>query len=165
MTNRVLVAGIGNIFLGDDGFGVEVARRLLGQPAPDGVRIADFGIRGVHLAYELMNGYQTVILVDATPRGDQPGSLYLIEPDLADLAARLGGGAAPLLDAHDMTPDSVLSLLAALGGEVGRVLVVGCEPASLDEGMGLSPAVAAAVGPAVDTVTTLVAQLPEGVRG
>src|SRR6516225_7125141 len=79
---RILVAGIGNIFLGDDAFGVEVARRLAARPQPDGVRVADFGIRGIDLTYALLDGYETVILVDATPRGGQPGTLYVIEPDV-----------------------------------------------------------------------------------
>jgi hydrogenase maturation protease len=159
VTERVLVAGIGNIFLGDDGFGVEVARRLAGEPPLPGVRVADFGIRGVHLAYELMNGYATVILVDATPRGGEPGSLYLIEPDLAELAdiAARSGSNTPVMDAHEMTPDSVLALLAALGGEVGRVLVLGCEPARAEEGIGLSAPVSAAVDEAVRVVHDLAA--------
>src|SRR6188768_1968294 len=101
MSQRTLVAGIGNIFLGDDGFGVEVTRRLSQEPIPDGVRVADFGIRGIHLAYELLDQqYETTVLVDATPRGGQPGTVYLIEPELESL----GVGDPDLSDAHGMTP-------------------------------------------------------------
>lgn len=157
MSRRVLVAGIGNIFLGDDGFGVAVARRLAGEDLPAGVRVADFGIRGVHLAYELIDGYDTAILVDATSRGDEPGTLYLIEPDLEDNKQRRSSG-DPVMDAHDMTPESVLALVTVLGGRLGRVLVIGCEPASTDERMGLSEPVARAVDEAVRVVRELVAE-------
>jgi hydrogenase maturation protease len=144
-----LVACVGNIFLGDDGFGVEVARRLAGLAIPAGARVADFGIRGIHLAYELADrGYETVILVDATPRGGEPGTVYLIEPDLDRLGEPGPGGA----DAHGMDPQTVFSLLKTLGGKVGRVLIVGCEPASTQEEMGLSEPVSAAVDEAVKLV-------------
>jgi hydrogenase maturation protease len=156
MNRRVLVAGIGNIFLGDDGFGVEVARRLAGEELPAGVRVVDFGIRGVHLAYELMDGYHTAILVDAVSRGDEPGTLYVIEPDLGDVDQRQSLG-DPVMDAHYMTPESVLALVGMLGGRLGRVLVVGCEPASTDERIGLSEPVARAVDEAVRVVRQLVA--------
>jgi hydrogenase maturation protease len=146
----VLVAGIGNIFLGDDGFGVEVARQLAGRPLPPGVEVVDTGVRGVHLAYQLLDGYHTVILVDATRRGGEPGTVYLIE-------APEPGGPAPreaLIDGHRMSPDTVLALLDTLSAGTGgsrprRVLVVGCEPASVAEGIGLSEPVAAAVEEAV----------------
>ena len=138
MSPRVLVAGVGNVFLGDDGFGVEVARRLAATPLPDGVKVVDFGIRGVHLAYELLDQqYDTTVLVDATPRGGDPGTVYLLEPDLQTL------GADPeAADAHAMSPDAVFGLLRRLGGTPGRVLVVGCEPARAEEEMGLSDEVA-----------------------
>ncbi len=143
---HTLVACVGNIFLGDDGFGVEVARRLAGRELPAGVRAADFGIRGVHLAYELAEkSYETVILVDATPRGGEPGTVYLIEPDLD----RLGEAASGQADAHGMDPQTVFALLKTLGGRPGRVLIVGCEPASTEEEMGLSEPVSAAVEEAV----------------
>jgi len=151
VSGRVLVAGIGNIFLGDDGFGVEVARRLTGERFPAGVRVADFGIRGLHLAYELLDGYDTAILVDAAPRGGRPGTVYVIEPDPATAPPD-----APL-DAHGLTPTAVLAAVKALGGEVGRVLVVGCEPATTEEGIGLSEPVALAVNEAVRVVRELVA--------
>jgi len=156
---RVLVAGAGNIFLSDDAFGVEVARRLADIPVPDGVEIADVGIRGVHLAYQLLDGYDLLILVDALQRGGEPGTVYLIEPDL-DAAAPVGGGdpGQPPVDAHGMTPDAVFATLKSLGGTVGKALVVGCEPADLSEGIGLSPVVAAAVQPAAETVLDLLAE-------
>jgi hydrogenase maturation protease len=138
----VLVAGVGNIFLSDDGFGVEVARRLAGVDLGPDVKVADFGIRGVHLAYELLDGYDFVILVDASPRGGEPGTLYVIEPEEPETP---DPDEVPPLDAHGI-----------LGGKVDRLLVVGCEPAVADEGMGLSPAVEAAVDPAVKLVQDLI---------
>jgi hydrogenase maturation protease len=168
-TGRTLVAGIGNIFLGDDGFGVEVAARLAGAELPDGVRVVDYGIRGMHLAYDLAGGYDTAILVDAAPRGGPPGTLYVIEPELgsgadhADAAAPRSGKetdspiAVPILDAHGMEPDVVLGMLDTLGGgRPGRILVVGCEPASVDYGIGLSDPVAAMVDEAAAVVLKLV---------
>ena len=146
----ILVAGIGNIFLSDDGFGSEVARRLASEPLPEGVRVLDVGIRGLHLAYELLDGYDLLILVDALATGAAPGTVSVFEPEVDDLE--------PAVDAHGMDPATVLSTLKGLGGEVGRVLVVGCEPASLEEGMGLSPVVAQAVDAAVDAVRRLVAR-------
>lgn len=149
---RTLVAGIGNIFLGDDGFGVEVAQRLARESLPGEVRVGDFGIRGLHLAYELLDGgYERTILVDATARGGAPGTVYLIEPELDSPAA------AASADAHAMDPRTVFATLKALGGDPGRVLIVGCEPASVAEGIGLSDPVANAVGEAVRLVRELVA--------
>ena len=149
---RILVAGVGNVFLGDDGFGVEVANRLSSLALPEHVRVADFGIRGVHLAYELLErGYETTILVDATPRGGEPGTVYLLEPDLE----HLGHGGADLADAHGMDPRAVFGLLARLGGTPGRVLIVGCEPARTEEEMGLSEPVSAAVDEAVRMILEL----------
>jgi hydrogenase maturation protease len=163
MTGRTLVACLGNIFLGDDGFGVEVARRLASHDLPEGVRVTDYGIRGMHLAYDLAEGFDTTILVDAAQRGGEPGTVYVIEPEPAgDGGSGVGPGAASalggmgLFDAHGMQPDVVLDMAGALGAEAGRVLVVGCEPANLEEGIGLSPPVAAAVDEAVRVVTRLV---------
>jgi hydrogenase maturation protease len=149
VTGGVLVAGIGNIFLSDDGFGVEVARRLAASPPP-GVRVADFGIRGVHLAYEMLDGFDGVILVDAVPMGEPPGTLAVMEPERPGPGRPGPGGPGPpdqeqVLDAHSMSPDVVLGMLARLGGTIDRIYVVGCQPACLDEGMGLSAPVAAAV--------------------
>jgi hydrogenase maturation protease len=148
---RVLVAGIGNIFLGDDGFGVEVAARLASIPMADDVRVADFGIRGVHLAYELLSGYDALVLVDAVPMGEPPGTVAVIVPDLADVTVP-GDDIAPALDAHSMNPATVLGMLHSLGGAVAHIRIVGCEPALIEERIGLSPVVAAAVEPAVASV-------------
>jgi len=154
VTPRVLVAGVGNIFCSDDGFGPEVARRLATTPLPAGVRVVDFGIRGVHLAYELLDGYDVAILVDAIGSGEPAGTISVLEPAMA--AAGAGGGGA-VVDAHSLAPDAVLALLAQLGGSVDKVLVVGCQPAEDGEGMGLSPLVEAAVDTAVGVVVGLIA--------
>jgi hydrogenase maturation protease len=154
---RILIAGIGNIFLGDDAFGVEVARQLAARALPGNVQVKDFGIRGYDLAYALLDGYDLVILVDACPRGSEPGTLYVIEPELG--AATEPGGAA--LDAHTMNPVSVLRLAESMGTISSRILLVGCEPADLggEEGhMGLSEPVAAAVSEAVNLVEQLIAK-------
>lgn len=157
MTGRVLVAGIGNIFLGDDGFGVEVTRRLDAVDLPDHVKVEDFGIRGVHLAYELMDGYDTAILVDAVPRGNAPGTVYVIEPQLDASTDAVRAAASPVMDAHSMEPTSVLRLVNSMGGAVDRILIVGCEPGNTDEGIGLSPEVEGAIDDAVQLVRDLVA--------
>ena len=153
MTGRMLIAGVGNIFLGDDGFGAEVARRLAAADLPDWVRVADYGISGMHLAYDLAEGYETTVLVDASPRGGEPGTVYLLEVDAGNPPA---AWESPLLDAHGMQPDVVFRMLGLLGADAGRVLVVGCEPAGVDEGIGLSAPVAAAVDEAVRVVLDLV---------
>jgi hydrogenase maturation protease len=157
---RILVAGIGNIFLGDDAFGVEVARRLASRPQPDGVRVVDFGIRGIDLTYALLDGYETVILVDATPRRGPPGTLYVIEPDPGGPAE--SGAADLMIETHNLDPVKVLRLAAALGSRVQRVLLVGCEPAPLDGAeemqMGLSEPVKAAMEEAVLLVESLVGE-------
>ena len=140
---RILVAGVGNIFLGDDAFGVEVARRLMGHDLPEGVRVVDFGIRGLDLTYALLDGYEAVILVDAAPRGGRPGTLYVIEPEQADQPEQPGPG---FIDVHSMDPVKVLRVARAMGAPARRLLVVGCEPASAGEAedmqMGLSEPVA-----------------------
>lgn len=147
------MAGIGNIFLADDGFGVEVARRLRSGPLPDGVKVEDFGIRGVHLAYELLDGYELVVLIDALPSGEAPGTLSVMEPDQA--AAR-----DTPMDAHSMNPMAVLSMVGEMGGEVGHLLIVGCEPAEIEERIGLSGVVAGVVDEAVALVLDVLAQGP-----
>lgn len=155
---RVLVAGIGNIFLGDDGFGVEVVHRLRAEGVGERMDIVDFGIRGIHLAYELTGGaYDGIILVDAMARGGAPGTLYALEPEGAAAAAP-----AETLDAHGLTPDAVLQWIGRLGGCRGRIVVVGCEPASTEESMGLSPAVAAAVDGAARLVRQLAGEMGGG---
>jgi hydrogenase maturation protease len=163
---RILIAGIGNIFLGDDGFGCEVTARLARRQWPEGVRVADFGIRGLDLAYALLDGYDAAILIDAAPRGGDPGTVYIIEPDPGELNEHSAPETSPsLVDAHSMSPLKVLSLVKSMGGGCERVLVVGCEPSTLDleEGqMGLSEPVAAAVDEAVNAVESLVKKLLKG---
>ncbi len=160
---KVLAAGIGNIFLGDDGFGVEVANRLAGVEVPEGVLVADYGIRGVHLAYELLDGYDALVLIDAVPMGEPPGTLAVIEPEREPAGAAGDGEAGdepePAMDAHSMNPTVVLGMLGALGGQVDRVLVVGCQPSVIEEGIGLSAPVAAAVDRAVEVVLEALAEL------
>jgi hydrogenase maturation protease len=158
MTGRLLVAGVGNIFLGDDGFGVEVARRLATADLPDWVQVADYGISGMHLAYDLADGYDTAILVDAAQRGGEPGTLTVVEADRAPQQDKPPFAESRLFDAHGMQPDVVLGVLDMLGAGSARVLVVGCEPASLDYGMELSEPVAKAVDEAVRVVMGLIAE-------
>jgi hydrogenase maturation protease len=153
----VLVAGIGNIFLGDDGFGVEVVRRMAGRNLPARVRVSDFGIRGFDLAYALQDGYETTILVDACPHGQPPGTLYVIEPDLK----ALDNPEAPqaVVEGHAMNPVNVLRMARAMNIGLKNVLLVGCEPETLggEEGqMGLSAAVEAAVDDAVKLVESVI---------
>jgi hydrogenase maturation protease len=146
---RFLVAGVGNVFLGDDGFGVAVARHLAAREVPDDVVVTDFGIRGVHLAYELTGGgYDCAILVDAVSRGGPPGTLYVLRPSAGETPGTF-------VDAHDMTPDAVLALAGTLGG-TGKVLLVGCEPADVSPRMELSAPVAEAVQRAADLVLELI---------
>jgi hydrogenase maturation protease len=153
----ILVAGIGNIFLGDDAFGVEVVRRLTNAKLPEAVRVADFGIRGFDLAYALQDGYEITILVDACPHGQDPGTLYVIEPDLKALDDP--EAQQRVIEAHAMNPVSVLRMARAMNIEMKNVLLVGCEPETLggDEGqMGLSAPVETAVEEAVKVVTSLI---------
>lgn len=146
----IFVVGVGNIFLGDDGFGVEVATRMRRRPIPEGVRVEDFGIRGVHLAYELLEGaYDLVILVDSLDVQAAPGTVTVFEPEL-------DGGGDVLPDAHDLDPATVMGMLEGLGGSVGRMLVVGCQPVALGEQIGLSAPVEGAVDEAIRTVEELV---------
>ncbi len=156
---KLLIAGVGNIFLGDDGFGVEVASRLAAADLPDWVHVVDYGIRGMHLAYDLADSYSSAILVDAMARGGEPGTVYVVEPDRPSVPAESDGGLAgnPLFNAHGMQPDVVLGMLGLLGAADRQVLVVGCEPASVDPGIGLSEPVAAAVDKAALAVLDLVA--------
>jgi hydrogenase maturation protease len=151
MSGQILVAGIGNVFLGDDGFGVEVIERLRGWSHPDHVVVADFGIRGFDLAYSLMEDLDLAILVDAMPRGDAPGTVYVLEAD-----PTAAGSAA--VEGHAMHPVAVFNLVQALGGRLPRVLIVGCEPLSLEETMGLSDPVSAAVDDAARMVKELVSK-------
>jgi len=162
-TKKILIAGIGNIFLADDAFGVEVANRLATQSFPPGVRVADFGIRGFDLAYALMDGYETTILVDAYPGQGEPGTLFVVEPALAEI--NQGAAQPATLDAHAMNPVSVLRMAAGMGAQLKRILLVGCVPATLgpQEGqMGLSEPVAAAVDEAVKLIASLVTRVLAG---
>jgi hydrogenase maturation protease len=167
---RILIACIGNIFLGDDGFGVEVAQTLMKREAkqyPEGVQVVDFGIRGIDLAYTLLDEYDTLVLVDAVSRGGTPGTLYLIEPDLAGIDAERGvvaGRAA--MDAHSMDPVKVLAFARTLGARPIHTLLVGCEPALLSESedhaemqIELSEPVKAAIDEAVKMIDSLVDEL------
>jgi hydrogenase maturation protease len=163
-TPTILIAGIGNIFLGDDAFGVEVAQRMASKKLPRGVRAIDFGIRGFDLAYALLDGADVTILVDACPRGEKPGTLYVIEPDLDSLDAP-DAESAPPVDGHVMNPVNVLRLAKTLGGPLKKILLVGCEPESLggDEGrMGLSETVTASIDEAVRMVDSLVERILAG---
>ena len=157
MTNT-LVAGVGNVFFGDDGFGIEVAARLAVERLRDGVRVIDAGIGARHLAYELFDGgYETVILIDAVSQGGAPGTIYLIEPDVnGDGLQRTHTSQ----EGHRMNLETVLTLLRTLGTTAPRVLIVGCEPDRLDEAMGLSAPVAGAVEEALALVRNLVAATP-----
>jgi hydrogenase maturation protease len=159
MSRKILVAGVGNIFLGDDGFGVEVARALSAESFPENVTVSDFGIRGVHLAYQLLEGYDTLVLVDAARRGEPPGTVFVIEPDFTKQPqddAEEDAESGFLMDAHSMDPELVLGILENLGGKVERVVIVGCEPESLEEKIGLSDSVAAAVPLAARAVREIV---------
>lgn len=142
---RVLVAGVGNVFFGDDGFGVEVARRC--GPLPD-ARVTDFGIRSIHLAFELLEPFELCIVADCMPRGGTPGTLYVVEPELDD-----AGG---LADAHGMDLRVVSCAVRELGGILPRMVIVGCEPASVEPRLGLSASVAAAIPGAVELIRELV---------
>jgi hydrogenase maturation protease len=161
---RILVAGIGNVFLGDDGFGVEVVRRLTERELPEGVEVADFGIRGMDLAYALQDDYEVVIFVDAIPRGEEPGTVYLLEPEIEE-----DGEVA--LDTHGMDPVKVIQLSRALGAKPTRTLVVGCEPQVVVSGedyddmlMELSEPVRAAVEEAVKLLESLVEEINKEVK-
>ena len=149
---KVLVAGIGNIFLSDDAFGVEVVKHIDVASLPEGVKVVDFGIRGVHLSYELLDGYDALVLIDAMPLNETPGTVAIFEPDVESIDPTS-------VDAHSMSPAVVLGLLAGLGGHVPRVFVVGCQPSTVDEGLGLSEPVASALAPAAEAVRQLIADI------
>ena len=159
--NRILVAGIGNIFKGDDAFGVEVAQKLATKPVATEVTVRDFGIRGIDLTYALLDSYDAAILIDTAQRGLPPGTISIIEPEKpseADVDAQ-----AALIEPHNLDPAKVLALVSALGGGCLRIIVVACEPETFGDeelgAMGLSPAVSAAAGEAVSVVEQLIGQL------
>jgi hydrogenase maturation protease len=148
---RVLIAGLGNIFLGDDAFGVEVVRRLSMLGLPDDVHLIDVGIRSVHLAYELRERmYDTVILIDVVSKGGEAGTLYVLEPDNDEDTLN-----DRVTDGHAIHPHDIIALVRQLGGRSPRMIVVGCEPFRTGPDAGLSPPVAAAVADAVELVTRL----------
>ncbi|WP_319434666.1 hydrogenase maturation protease [Mycobacterium sp. RTGN5] len=152
----MLVAGIGNIFLGDDGFGPEVLRHVAAHPPDERVRVTDYGIRGMHLAYDLLDGWDALVLVDAIPDRGAPGTVRVFEADHETLSTPGG------FDAHSMDPGAVFASLAALGGTAPRTVVIGCEVQNVEDGIGLSEAVNAAVPEAVRAVQTVVTMLREG---
>lgn len=160
---RILIACIGNIFHGDDGFGVEVARGLAERKLREEVKAVDYGIRGLDLAFALMDGYEVTIFVDAAQRGEKPGTLYVIEPDLTEFENQKSQNA--VIDSHGMNPMVVLNMAHSMGTEFKRLLVVGCEPETLggEEGqMGLSDTVQAAVPQAVKLIESLVDKILDG---
>jgi hydrogenase maturation protease len=148
---RVLVAGVGNIFLTDDGFGPEVIRNLTGRQFPPGWHVKDFGIGALHLAYTLLDGYDVLVIVDAAPRGLTPGTVSLIEVDPCAQVEEV-----PVLDGHSLSPTAILGSLGSLGGRVQRALVLACEPADVSEGLGLSEVMARAVPVALAALADLV---------
>ncbi len=156
-TARILIAGIGNIFFGDDAFGVEVARRLAGRPLPDTVRVVDFGIRGLDLTYALLDPYDAVILVDAVPRGGRVGTVYLMEPDLSRASA------TAMVEAHSMDPVKVLRMAQELGSTIRTIYLVGCEPRPLasddDMQMELNEPVQAAIEETIPLIESLVTRI------
>jgi hydrogenase maturation protease len=154
VTGRTLVAGVGNVFQRDDAFGVEVVRLLAGRPRPPNVKVADFGIRGVHLVYELLDGCDLFVLIDAAQRGCAPGTITVLEVEPTHMASSSG-----VMDAHGLAPDQVFAMLDSMGGRPGRSLVVACEPADVSTGMGLSDQVRQALPQAVRTVEEILEQV------
>ena len=151
---RTLVAGVGNMFRGDDGFGPEVARELALRELPDGVSVTDYGIRAMHLAYDLLEPWDGLILVDLIPARGSPGAVHILQLDSSATPAGLW-------DPHGMAPHSVLAAVTSLGGALPPTLVVGCEPAELEDRIGLSTAVAAAVEPTIDALLGLLSEQSE----
>lgn len=154
MSAKALVAGVGNVFLGDDGFGPEAARRLAAEGAPAGVRVEDFGIRGVHLAFDLLDPPDLLIVLDVVSRGAAPGTLFVIEPDLE--------GQLPISDNHSMDVHAVFASVRSMGGRLPPIRIVGCQPADLGERMGLSPSVEGAIEPALALVHKILREELDG---
>jgi hydrogenase maturation protease len=153
MKGKILIAGIGNIFLGDDAFGVEFVNRMRKRPLPENVSLIDFGVRSYDLAYALMQDWDLVILVDAICRGDKPGTLFTIRPDLP----REEGTVA--IDAHAMNPVAALRLVKTLGGRIAPLLVVGCEPATVEPNPDGNFVLSKQVDAAIDQAIAMVEQL------
>ena len=155
---QILVAGVGNAWMLDDGFGSVVAQRLEGREMPSGVKVMDAGSGGLDLAYEIMRGYHALVLVDVSRQGGEPGTLYVLEPELADFAGAIEDGET--ISPHAMDPGSMLRFVNAIGGFSGKIVVIGCEPGDVDTvGLGLTPPVAAAVERALALVGETIATL------
>jgi hydrogenase maturation protease len=154
----ILVAAVGNLWLGDDGFGSAVAKQLRERELPPGVAVADFGTSGLDLAYEVMRGYDALVLVDVSRQGGEPGTLYVMEADAESVGGALEDG--EMIDPHGMDPQTVLRFVKAVGGWPGKVVVIACEPGQVEEvGIGLTPPVAAAVDPAVELVVETIGEM------
>jgi hydrogenase maturation protease len=159
----ILVAAVGNLWLGDDGFAGEVAKRLRERGVPEDVAVADFGTGGLDLAYEVMRGYDSLLLIDVTRGGGRPGTLYVLEPEEAEIEAGIEDG--EMIDPHAMDPQTVLRFVRAVSGWPGSVVVIACEPEQVDEpGLGLTPAVAEAVPRALELALETLASLGEAAR-
>jgi hydrogenase maturation protease len=158
---EILVAAVGNLWLRDDGFGSAVAKRLRERELPPGVQVADFGTGGLDLAYEVMRGYDALVLVDISRQGGEPGTLYVMEADPESVETGIEDG--DVIDPHSMDPQTVLRFVKSVNGWPGKVIVVACEPAEVEDfGIGLSPAVEAAVDRAAGLVGDTVEQLRAG---
>jgi hydrogenase maturation protease len=155
---QILVAGVGNAWLQDDAFGGECARRLEARGVPSGVTVMDFGTGGLDLAYELMRGYDALVLLDASRQGGVPGTLYVFEPDMAEFATEIADG--EVINPHGMDPATMLRFVSAVGGFSGKVVVIGCEPGEVDTvGLGLTPPVEGAVERALELVGATIEEL------
>ena len=155
---HVLIAGIGNAWMRDDGFGGKVAERLSARELPEGAVVFDFGTGGLDLAYEVMRGYDALILIDASRQGEEPGTLFVIEPQREEFAPSIEDG--EMIDPHGMDPQTVLRFVNATGGWPGKVVVIGCEPGEVDDvGYGLTPVIEAAVGRALTLVRQTIDEL------
>ncbi|MCW2982459.1 MAG: hydrogenase maturation protease [Conexibacter sp.] len=158
LQKQILVAGVGNAWLQDDAFGGECARRLEARGVPDGVTVMEFGTGGLDLAYEIMRGYDALVLLDASRQGGEPGTLYVLEPAMEELAGPIEDG--DVINPHGMDPQTVLRFVGAIGGFSGRVVVIGCEPGEVDDvGLGLTPAVEGAIERALELVTETLGEL------
>ena len=155
---RVMIAGIGNMFMKDDGFGSAVVKKIMNRQLPEGVEVKDFGTSGLKLAYDLMKGYDALIFLDASARGEKPGTLYVIEPNESDFSNDLEQGGP--IDPHGADPVTVLRFVKSIGSWPGKVVVVACEPESVDEfEIGLSEPVDSAIDPAVEMVEEIIGEI------
>jgi hydrogenase maturation protease len=158
LQKQILVAGVGNAWLQDDAFGGECARRLEERGVPEGVTVMNFGTGGLDLAYEIMRGYDALVLLDASRQGGEPGTLYVLEPDMEELTGPIEDG--DVINPHGMDPQTVLRFVGAIGGFSGRIVVIGCEPGEVDDvGLGLTPAVEGAVERALALVSETLEEL------